>query len=98
MNGTNYGERVEIRPVSFDSIIAHENGDLSHVEDVRFLAGLAANGQAWKLQGHYGRLAANLIKRGVVYATRDGVTYIDWEAARKEWPGSEWPDNPSGEG
>ena len=42
-------------------IIAYENGELSADKTIKFFAELIKNGQAWTLQGHYGRTASALI-------------------------------------
>lgn len=46
-------------------IIAYEQGDIDN--EVSLIAGFQAminDGTVWKLQGHYGRMAANLIEGG----------------------------------
>jgi len=53
-----------------DKIIAWESGELSDKDTVRFFAELVKSGQAWSLQGTYGRTAMNLIERG--YITKSG--------------------------
>lgn len=57
-----------------DRIIAYENGELSHDDMaeffqelvVEFFQELVNSGLAWKLQGHYGRMATALIEAGLV--------------------------------
>ena len=49
-----------------DKIIAYEQGDLSEEETISLFQELVDSGLAWKLQGHYGRTAAALIKAGLV--------------------------------
>jgi len=51
-----------------NEIIAYENGEMSHEEVLDFFQKLVDNGLAWKLQGHYGRTAANLIYDGEIRA------------------------------
>jgi len=53
-----------------DKIIAWEHGELSDKDTVRFFAELVKSGQAWSLQGTYGRTAMSLIKQG--YITKSG--------------------------
>ena len=48
------------------TIIAFENGDLEEDEVVELFQNLVDTGLAWKLQGSYGRMAANLIAQGLV--------------------------------
>lgn len=47
-----------------DAIIRYENGDLDDDETVRFFQSLIDSGLAWSLQGHYGRMAIDLISEG----------------------------------
>lgn len=49
-----------------DSIIAYEEGTLSADGTVDLFAELVRTGQAWHLQGSYGRAAADLIDRGFI--------------------------------
>ncbi len=53
-----------------DQIIAFESGELSNEETLQLFSELVKSGTVWKLQGTYGRLAANLIKSG--YLTPEG--------------------------
>jgi hypothetical protein len=50
-----------------DSIIAYENGDLSPAGVLRLFAHLIQSGQAWTLQGHYGRQAEAFIDFGLIH-------------------------------
>jgi len=47
-------------------IIAYENGELSHEEEVALFQDLVNTGIVWQLQGHYGRMARFLIEAGEV--------------------------------
>ena len=49
-----------------DKIMAYENGELNGKEVVELFAELIETGQAWALQGSYGRVATNLINRGLI--------------------------------
>lgn len=51
-----------------DKIIAYESGDMAFGEIVSFFQELINDGSAWKLQGHYGRTAQELINQG--YCTK----------------------------
>ena len=44
-----------------DLIIAYENGDTNLTQEIKLFAKLVETGQAWALQGHYGRLAQEMI-------------------------------------
>lgn len=47
-----------------DVIIAYESGELTEIELVNLFQDLITSGLAWQLQGHYGRVASDLIKNG----------------------------------
>lgn len=47
-----------------DLIIQYENGELDDQQVVFLFADLIRTGQAWILQGHYGRTAQRLIEAG----------------------------------
>ena len=48
-----------------EKIIQYENGDMSIDEIVSFFQELIDSGLCWRLQGHYGRMAKNLIEDGL---------------------------------
>lgn len=50
------------------NIIRYESGELSQQETLELFAGLLRSGLVWQLQGHYGRVAADLINAGYVSA------------------------------
>jgi hypothetical protein len=54
-----------------DVIIAFESGELSPGSEIKTFAELIRTGQAWQLQGFYGRTARDLIEGGFI--TRDGT-------------------------
>jgi len=53
-----------------DKIIAYEAGELSPEDTLKLFSELVKTGQAWTLQGHYGRTAQGFIDNG--YLDRQG--------------------------
>jgi len=53
-----------------DMIIAYESGELNDNETLELFSNLIKSGQAWRLQGHYGRTARAIIEAG--YISEDG--------------------------
>lgn len=51
-------------PDLVDRIIAYEQGDLSAEDTLALFSALVQSGDAWTLQGHYGRTATALIDAG----------------------------------
>ena len=49
-----------------DKIIAYEQGELDGDETLELFQALVNSGMAWRLQGHYGRIAAGLLKVGLI--------------------------------
>lgn len=49
-----------------DKIIDYENGDLDEFETIELFQELVNTGMAWKLQGHYGRMADHLLREGFI--------------------------------
>jgi hypothetical protein len=49
-----------------DQIISYENGDMQEGEALQLFSTLIKTGQAWSLQGHYGRTARHLIDAGFI--------------------------------
>ena len=43
----------------------YESGNMTDEETIVFFQRLINNGTCWELQGHYGRMAAYFIKKGV---------------------------------
>lgn len=51
---------------TLNRIMAYEQGELTHDEEVALFRELVRDGLAWQLQGHYGRRANELIESGEV--------------------------------
>lgn len=49
-----------------DDIIAFEEGDMDQNEEIRLMQDLVDTGQAWRLQGSYGRAAMGMIEAGLI--------------------------------
>jgi hypothetical protein len=45
-------------------IVQYEQDELDGLETIKLFQELIDNGMAWKLQGHYGRTAVDLIESG----------------------------------
>ena len=58
-----------------DKIIAFESGELNNEGILELFSELIKTGQAWSLQGCYGRTAQALIDKGLI----DTQGVIDWE-------------------
>lgn len=61
-------EDLEETPMGLaDQLFAYEMGEMESEDDVIALfQALVDNGWAWSLQGHYGQVATQLIKAGLV--------------------------------
>jgi hypothetical protein len=54
-----------------DYLIAFEGGELDDIDTVLFFQYLIDTGQAWSLQGFYGRTAKSLIEQGYCFRADD---------------------------
>jgi hypothetical protein len=52
-----------------EKIVKYESGLMEEKEFLMFFQCLINSGLVWQLQGHYGRVASNLIDEGVCYAS-----------------------------
>lgn len=51
---------------SLNFIVDYESGSLTEEEVIEGFQSLVDSGMAWRLQGHYGRMARHLIELGLV--------------------------------
>jgi hypothetical protein len=52
----------------FEDIIDYEEGNLNEEDTAKLFQKLIDTGLVWQLQGHYGRMAENLIMQGLCHA------------------------------
>lgn len=64
------GTGDDMRETLVDKILAYEAGTMTGNEAVAFFQDLVDSGLAWKLQGHYGRVAESLIRQGLIEVRR----------------------------
>jgi hypothetical protein len=57
--------------INIDDVMRYEAGLMDRCEAIEFIASLVKSGDAWRLQGSYGRTARALIEAGLI--SSDGV-------------------------
>ena len=57
-------------PDTVEQIIAYETGELDYENTLNLFSKLIKSGQAWSLQGHYGRTAKQIIELNLI--SKDG--------------------------
>jgi len=62
-----YGKGRSGQPSDFDTLCAWEQGKLSTPETLAFFQDLVSTGQAWKSTGAVRRMAAQLIRGGLIH-------------------------------
>jgi hypothetical protein len=53
-------------PIAANELVAYEQGELDELETLELFAKLVKTGQAWTLQGAYGRTAGHLLEHGYI--------------------------------
>jgi hypothetical protein len=66
-----------------DYIIAYENSELSDEQTLELFSDLIRSGDAWTLQGHYGRAATALIEEGLISKTGELLRGKDGKQPRQ---------------
>ena len=59
-------KKIKKQMDTVDYIMAYESGQLSEKETLKMFQKLVDTGQAWRLQGSYGRTASALLERGLI--------------------------------
>lgn len=55
-----------------NDVVRYETDEMTQEEEVTYFQGLIDSGMAWRLQGHYGRTAMNLIEAGLCMLGEEG--------------------------
>ena len=58
-------------------IVRYEQDELDGLEIIELFQELINNGMAWKLQGHYGRMAEELLISGACYVPDEEQTEVE---------------------
>lgn len=70
------------------SIIEYESGMLSQKDMLKLFQELVKSGDAWRLQGHYGRTAMALLKQGMIKApkVKNPMNSVDYYGNQIKFP------------
>lgn len=71
---------------SVSALMSYEAGELDEAETIRLFQHLVNNGLAWKLQGHYGRRARDLLEAGRIQLPADSAAPDDRPADKSRFP------------
>jgi hypothetical protein len=71
---------------SVNAIIRYEAGELNETETIRLFQHLVNNGLAWKLKGHYGRRASELLRAGQIQPPDTGNPPQDRTVDKSRFP------------
>jgi hypothetical protein len=66
-----YSKKAKMQKANVDDIIKWESGEMTQAEEIEFFQGLVDSGEAWRLQGVYGRQADAMLQAGVIKPPKD---------------------------
>lgn len=62
---------------NLDQMLAYESGEIDSQGFLELFSSLIASGDAWRLQGHYGRTATMLIAQGTISKTGEILEEVE---------------------
>ena len=71
-----------------DLIIKYEEGKATKREVIRLFQHLINTGQAWKMQGHYGRTAMAMLEEGIIQSpdVKNPMNSVDFYGNQIKFP------------